>query len=188
MSTNEMMHTEVEMMAAVQDEVRRLQRLAGVRCGVKFESDYVDDPHAYPAINVSFKVRGTTAGKARHNPRTNTTEVDFNRVLMRENFAEFMARTVPHEVAHIVTGLLYRGMASAHGPEWRRMCRLLGMRDVTRCHSYDVSSVRRTVKKYATTCACPGVTHMIGPKRRARLMRNPTAYHCIKCKQYIKLV
>lgn len=67
---------------------------------------------------------------------------------MAEN-AEFVAETVPHEVAHV--GVYYRPGRRAHrphGPEWCALMVLLGA-DPVRCHRYDFgNAVTRRLTRY----------------------------------------
>ena len=79
---------------------------------------------------ISYNVRGTTAGKAFYTRWI----VDFNPVLLAENVEEFLEDTVPHEVAHLATELIYphahRGgfgtKRRPHGSEWKSIMRSLG--------------------------------------------------------------
>ena len=91
----------------------------------------------FPMPSIRHDVRGTTAGWAK--PRT--WELNFNPVLLEENFAKMMERTVPHEVAHLIAykkaGWGYR--VKPHGEEWKRVMRDFGC-ETTRCHKYNTDN------------------------------------------------
>lgn len=136
-----------------------------------------------PAVH--YNVRGTTAGKA----WTKKWIVGFNAVLLNENTDDFIARTVPHEIAHLATELIYphahvrtRGTKrSPHGSEWASIMVVLGA-DVKRCHSYDTTNaqVKRSVS-YDYKCACCGAAITLGPKRHAKMLKDPHQYTHTKC-------
>lgn len=118
--------------------------------------------------NVVYKTRGTTAGTAA--PQIN--EIDLNPILLMNNVDAFMARTVPHEMAHLITSKVYPHTneggwgkkRSPHGSEWKSVMRLLGA-DPSRCHQYDVSSVKKRTNKYEYVCEGCGEPVMMGVKR-----------------------
>ena len=49
-------------------------------------------------IPVDFTVKGKTAGVFRYPEKS----IGFNEILAAQNFEDFIARTVPHEVAHYI--------------------------------------------------------------------------------------
>ena len=132
-----------------------------------------------PAVH--YDVRGTTAGKAWYTKWI----VGFNPVLLNENVDDFIARTVPHELAHLATELIYphahrAGFGkkrSPHGAEWASIMTALGA-DASRCHTYNVENAR--VKRKATysyKCACCGHKFELGPQRHAKIQRGATYWH-----------
>ncbi len=100
-------------------------------------------------IYAVYKKCGQVAGYARDGSDT----ITLNPVLLMENVDAFIHRTVAHEVAHVLD---YRingrrrtrsGRRDIHGPAWQAIMVVLGA-PVSRCHSYDTSSVKRKSKKY----------------------------------------
>ena len=91
-------------MNALQAEVVKLVaeyfRKATIRFGREF-----------PEYTVCFDLGGKTAGTAEWRRQGTFGMVDvklsFNMILCRDNTEEFLRRTVPHEVAHIVAEFLY---------------------------------------------------------------------------------
>lgn len=119
-------------------------------CIAKIESHY---KVKFKAPHVRYDIRGTTAGTA----RPSTWELRFNPTLLVENLDDFIADTVPHEVAHLACDMIYpeahkgtitftyagrvrRGKREIHGPKWQSIMRVLGA-DPSRCHDYDTSNV-----------------------------------------------
>ena len=132
-----------------------------------------------PAVH--YNVRGTTAGKAWYTKWI----VGFNPVLLNENVDDFIARTVPHEIAHLATELVYphahrAGFGkkrSPHGMEWASIMTVLGA-DASRCHTYNVENARvRRVNTYSYMCGCCGHKFEVGPKRHAKLQRGVAMWH-----------
>lgn len=124
--------------------------------------------------SISFDLRGKTAGKA----FIAKNHIQLNAVLLLENFDDFLADTVPHELAHLLTHALYK-KASAHGPEWKLVMRTLNV-NPQRCHSYDVSNAR-TQKTLTYACACPGHVIEVSVRHHNKIQRG-AQYRCKKCK------
>ncbi len=141
------------------------------RCIVIAEKHY---DRSFKSPTVIYKKRGTTAGTA----CDLTYTIDLNSVLLMENGDDFIdgrigRGTVTHEFAHLVDGIVNphtrdggirydrygrarRGKRSVHGPSWKRIMRLFGVRNPTRCHSYNVSNarVKGSSKKHVWVCGC----------------------------------
>lgn len=140
--------------------------------------------------SIDYKTRGRVAGWAR-----GTDEVSFNGQLLMENVEEFVARTVPHEVAHCIdaavnpemrettvkwnfnTGRVRRTNRSIHGPSWKAIMILFGA-PTSRCHSYDVS--RATVQRRRSTvpyvCTSCGKNVNMGLTRHRKMRAGVTEY------------
>lgn len=104
----------------------------------------------YPVPQIHYFSKGTRGGFYRHSDKT----VHYNAVLAVMNEGDFLKTIVPHEVAHYIQFMEYGPRVQPHGGEWKRMMRLLGC-EPTRCHSYDVTTVRqRNIKRYAIACQC----------------------------------
>jgi len=137
---------------------------------------------------VLYRKRGTTAGTA-HDGRY---EINLNPVLLMENLDVFIDRTVIHEFAHLVDGIMNphtrdagivhtrrgmrRGKRDIHGTTWKNIMRLFGA-DPSRCHSYDVSNARvknkadSTSPKHIWKCGCGGgVLELTASKHKKQLV------------------
>ena len=132
----------------------------------------------FPAPRVTFDLRGRTAGTAQYS----TNHIRFNDVLLRENEDAFVARTVPHEVAHLLAGQIYGRGIRPHGPEWKNVMRRLGLVP-SRCHTYDTTnSVTRIVAKISMFCACQ--EHKVTRRVVAKIEMG-ARYTCRKCRTHI---
>lgn len=134
---------------------------------------------------VLYTKRGTTAGTA----NTNDWNVNFNSVLLMENIEAFIARTVPHEMAHLIDSQVNPhnfvgiGKRSIHGPTWKSIMKLLGA-PVSRCHSYDVSTAKikkRTQAKHVWVCQDCGTEMKLGYKRHGWMIGGRKRYWMRGC-------
>lgn len=119
--------TEAQMKQRVLQEVKNLY--------LKIEAL---EGRAFIRPKVTFSKRMTsTAGRAFYPFKGDSGELRFSVPLMMANSDEFVSRTVPHEIAHLVAVEVHGyEMGRGHGSVWRHMCKQLGMEDVTRTHSY----------------------------------------------------
>jgi len=131
----------------------------------------------FAVSTVTFDVRGATAGWA----YSGQNKIRYNNELMEQNPEEFFARTIPHEIAHIVAEKVFGGIGKkvGHGPQWRRVMEDFGVQDVTRCHSYDVSSVKIDKRIYQYVCGCK--THKVGGKINNKIKAG-AIYTCRSCR------
>lgn len=126
---------------------------------------------------ISFKLRGKTAGYAKY--RENS--INLNPVLCAQNFDDFLGRTLPHEISHLITFQVYGASIKPHGFEWQSVMLKLGYTP-KRCHNYDTSSsVGRRVKRcFVYKCFCQ--THSFTSIINNRILRG-AVYTCKRCKQ-----
>ena len=82
--------------------------------------------------------------------------IELNEPLFLSNIDGFFARTIPHEVAHLLQTITYPAAKQSHGPEWRHIMSLLGV-DNKRTHSYDVS-VCTKIERFRYVCGCTNRT------------------------------
>lgn len=115
-----------------------------------------------------------------------------------ENQEDFIARTVPHEVAHLIdyivnpqnfqssltltrTGRYKRSKRDLHGADFKFiMTTVLGCNDGDRCHTYDTSNAavkRRRAANYIWICKeDPSIEMELGPKRHRKQQIGLTTY------------
>ena len=112
--------------------------------------------------------------------------IELNEQLFLENTEQFFSRTIPHEAAHLITHIIYPKAKQSHGPEWRSVMNLLGVEDIKRCHSYDVSSVvQRVTQKFTYVCACDRKLSLT--KIMHNKIRNGSHRKCVVCNTRVYL-
>ena len=129
------------------------------------------------ALEIRFDLRGRAAGQARYSAR-GPWIIRYNAILLRENPESFLAETIPHEVAHLVTFLRHGPRVRPHGPEWRAIMAQLGAKP-ERCHRYDLSRIPgRATRVFTYHCACG--EHQLTSIRHHRILAGQT-YLCRRC-------
>lgn len=121
--------------------------------------------------DVSLKLRGECAGRAGY------STIRYNPMIASANLEEFLKRTVPHEVAHVVDQRLHG--SSSHGPRWKKIMGDFGV-SATRCHSYSKGVVKtRELKRFTYRCECR--TYSLTSILHNRMRRGQRRY-CTSCK------
>ncbi|NBC47892.1 MAG: hypothetical protein GVY22_07870 [Gammaproteobacteria bacterium] len=128
-------------------------------------------------IELRFDLRGRTAGQVRIRSRSDYL-IRYNLELLRRGGADFLERTVPHEVAHVVAHERFGPMIRPHGPEWQRIMRTLGA-EPSRCHNYDVTDLgQRRLRRFDYHCSC--AEHCLTSIRHNRIVKGQR-YYCRRC-------
>lgn len=135
---------------------------------------------------VAYDIVGTTAGYANYGMH----RIRLHPILLMENLEQMINETVPHEMAHLITGLVYPHIkertfaysgfgvkatkCAHHGPEWQGVMRLMGL-NPARCHSMDTSSF---VVKHAYVCSTCNREYKLTQRRHNKFQKNTAAYRC----------
>ena len=106
--------------------------------------------------------------------------LSYNQRLLVENTEKFLARTVPHEVAHWVVRKVFSGRRKPHGSEWKSVMYVLGV-EATRCHNYNTANASKS-DTYTYHCRCQ--EHQVGLTRHRRAKAGEN-YFCKTCKASI---
>lgn len=137
-----------------------------------------------PLIPIKFTLRGTTAGQHQSTKDMfgglEPLNLNFNLFIADTNWDEFLATTVPHEVAHHCANEYINGDAG-HGRAWSMAMSVMGI-EARRCHNYDIANLPNRVQ---AKCGC--MTHNI-TKTRANKMKRGHGYGCGRCGQPLELV
>ena len=108
--------------------------------------------------------------------------INYNPGLLLKNKDDFIGRTVPHEVAHMVAYLLHGKKIRPHGDEWKAVMKVF-VADPSRCHDYDVSGIKtRQYRRYLYQCSCR--SHQLTSIRHNRVMSG-LRYICKQCNQQL---
>lgn len=125
---------------------------------------------------IRHDLRGMAAGTA--HPQTGLLR--FNAVLAAENWGDFLAHTVAHEVAHLVAWWNWGRDGLGHGTRWRQVMQLFGS-PARRCHRYDTRNSRvRSQRRWSYRCAC-GEAHLLSTTRHRRVLSGQAEYLCRRC-------
>lgn len=139
--------------------------------------------HRFSLIPVVFDLKGRAAGMYRVHGRERV--IRYNPWLFARYFEDNLNTTVPHEVAHYVTDVLYGiKRIKPHGAEWRSVMSALGAApDVT--GRYDLTGIpTRRQQRHAYHCDC--TTHQLSSVRHNRMLNGKTRYYCRYCKSVIR--
>lgn len=161
-----------EQQAQVVRETARYIQLAETLLSRKFDD-----------IPVLFNLRGRAAGM--YKVTRQERFIRYNPWIFARYYAENLAVTVPHEVAHYITDQVH-GLRNVrpHGAEWRELMRMFGA-DASRTALFDLEGLpQRTYRKYAYRCDCN--THQLTSRRHNRIVRDRARYYCRHCGTVIR--
>jgi SprT protein len=137
-----------------------------------------------PEVPVLLDLKGSAAGQYRGGAQPC---IRYNRIIAAQAFEDFIARTIPHEVAHYVVDRLYAGKrVKPHGIEWQSMMRAFGL-EPSVCHRYDLSQVPvRQQRRYDYICNCR--EHRLSATRHNRVQHKGINYLCSQCGSELRAV
>lgn len=138
----------------------------------------------FDAIPVLFDLKGRSAGMYR--VQKNKACIRFNPYLFAKYFDDNVANTIPHEIAHYVTDILY-GIKNIrpHGKEWREVMHKLGA-EAKVTGQYDLSGIPvRRHQRFSYHCTCS--THELGIKRHHNIEQGKARYYCKSCKNALTI-
>ena len=102
----------------------------------------------FPRPEVRFDIRNTNGGEAWFHRNL----IRLNLTFLVENEKDFLASTVPHEVAHLVAHHVYDAKplngkkVKPHGKEWKEVMEVLNLPPKVK-HTYDLTSLDLHKKK-----------------------------------------
>lgn len=131
-----------------------------------------------PDPEIRFDLRGQSAGQVQWRAGTKPL-LRYNLDIARRHETDFLASTVAHEVAHLVTAACH-GRTRPHGSEWRAVMAFLGITDPQRCHRYTLDeAVLKRQRRWRYVCDCRD--HELSTTRHKRVQAGATRYHCRVC-------
>jgi SprT protein len=135
-------------------------------------------------IELRFDVSGAAWGYYVREPKKRY--IRYNPSLFSLQFAEGLAVTVAHEVAHYVVDIAYpRLKLKPHGKEWKNIMRAFGIAEPKATHCTDVSAIAvRRQRRYHYQCAC-GETSL-SATRHNRILHQGMSYRCRECNEMLK--
>lgn len=133
-----------------------------------------------PFLPVAFDLKGRAAGMYR--VRNEQRQIRYNPYIFGKYFEDNLVNTVPHEVAHYVTDMLY-GLRNVrpHGTEWQAVMHKLGAEPSVTCH-YDLEGIPlKRQRRFSYRCDCS--EHAISTVRHNRVQRGLGNYVCRRCRK-----
>jgi len=169
----------------VSDELKLMVEYKLLEC-MKIADSLTTNVDDFKMPTVTYDVRGRTAGTACDYDYS----IDLNPVLLNENREVFINRTVVHEFAHLVDGILHpwtretkrgRNKRSIHGNTWKWVMVKFGV-EPSRTHSYDISNAAtRTKHKYRYICTGCKKDIYHGPVKHKRQQSGESNYGHRRC-------
>jgi SprT protein len=130
-----------------------------------------------PNVEIRFDLVGTAAGMVLF-PSGKSPVIRYNPILLQHNQQDFLAQTLPHEVAHLIARKLHGESIRPHGNEWKAVMQFFGA-DSLRCHNYATENVPvRKMRRFPYTCGCQ--QHQLTTIRHNRIQKGQT-YPCRQC-------
>ena len=141
-------------------------------------------------LEVRFDLKGRSAGMYRvKNHRglvfsRQQREIRYNPYIFSKYFDDNFATTIPHEVAHYVTDIIY-GLKNIkpHGKEWKAVMEAFAA-DSSVTADYDLAGI--PIKKQAVfTYQCDCREHQLSTTRHNKIKKRRYQYTCRYCKQVL---
>lgn len=136
----------------------------------------------FDRIPVLFDLRGRAAGMFKVDGARRW--VRFNPWIFAKYYAENLAETVPHEIAHFIVHEVWgpgsrRHRVRPHGEEWRAVMAAFGVQgEVT--FDLDLAGIpQRRQATHAYRCECR--VHQVSTTRHNRVMKGAGRYQCRNC-------
>jgi len=141
---------------------------------------------SFEPIAVDFDLKGRVSGMYRR--KQNQRVIRYNPYLFAKYFEDSLTLTVPHEVAHYVTDVMFtraRYRFRPHGKEWRQVMQAFGT-DASRTCDYNLEGIPvRAYQRHEYHCLC--MTHEISSRRHNKIQNSNARYHCKKCNEELTL-
>jgi len=131
-----------------------------------------------PIIPIKFDLTGRTIGMYKVVRRKGA--IRYNEAVFAKYFADNLANTIPHEVAHYVVDKIYaqRGIRP-HGLEWANVMAEFGAKP-ERLANYNLDGIaKRAYRTIPYQCDCQ--QHALGIRRHNKVVSNRARYHCRQC-------
>jgi len=138
-------------------------------------------------VEIKFNLKGRCAGMYRvyRHAFSQKREIRYNAFIFAKYYDDNYETTIPHEVAHYVSDLIY-GLKNIrpHGSEWKEIMHLFGANAAVTA-DYDLSGIplrKRTLYTYQCECR----EHQLSSVRHNRMKRNRNHYYCSYCKSALR--
>jgi SprT protein len=167
------------------------------------QKQVIEETHAYieqavslfdfnnKKVDINFNLKGRAAGmyrvSRRHGwPLTRTKrEIRYNGLIFSKFFEDNINSTIPHEVAHYISDVIYGlNNIKPHGKEWKKIMLAFGA-DAAVTATYDLSGI--PLKKQSLhTYQCHCREHQLTATRHNKINKHRYQYYCKSCKQVLE--
>jgi len=133
---------------------------------------------SFPTIPVLFDLTGKAVGMYRI--KAGQRVIRYNPYVFTKYFEDNFSETIPHEVAHYVTDILYGfSKTRPHGNEWKSVMQVFGV-EATRTANYDLTGLPvRNFQTYVYHCGCQN--YELTSRRHNKILRGTGHYSCRDC-------
>lgn len=130
-------------------------------------------------VDILFDLSGRCAGMLKVSE--GHCQVRYNPWIFAKYFADNLANTVPHEIAHYVIYQLYpRRRLRPHGTEWKTLMAAFGA-DASVTGNYDLSGIpQRSQRRFTYLCDCR--EHQFSTRRHNQVQKGTYRYRCHHCR------
>ena len=135
---------------------------------------------AFDPIPIAFDIKGKTAGMYR--VERGRRLIRYNPYIFSKYFEDNLANTVPHEVAHYISDVLF-GLKyiRPHGVEWKNIMACFGAEPSRTC-SYNMDGIpTRQFRTFSYKCGCSD--HRLTSRRHYQIQLRRRTYSCRICGQ-----
>lgn len=129
-------------------------------------------------VPVLFDLTGKAAGMYR--VKAGQRVIRYNPYVFAKYYDDNFSETIPHEVAHYVTDILY-GLRRIrpHGAEWKSVMQIFGVA-ANRTANYDLSGLPvRSFQTYVYHCGCQNFE--LTSRRHNKILKGTGHYMCRDC-------
>ena len=139
------------------------------------------------AVDITFNLKGRAAGMYRIKRKifSHQREIRYNPYIFSKYFDDNLNTTVPHEVAHYVSDILY-GLKNIkpHGREWKEIMCAFGA-DASVTADYDLTGIpQKKLSSFTYQCDCGD--RQLSSIRHNKIRKRQYQYYCKICKQTLQ--
>ena len=138
--------------------------------------------YTFPYPKIIFKTKSKCAGIIKHIQTKDTDNfiIDFNLQMAKLNGDKFIKITPAHEIAHLISAIIFGKEGRGHSKYWKEIMKLLIPDEkVKRCHNYIIPPSKKHKRKFIYHCDCRDI--LFGSIRHNRAMNKGYVYTCTYC-------
>ena len=137
-------------------------------------------------VDIVFNLKGRTSGMYRvhHHLGRYNREIRYNPYIFSKYFEDSFDSTVPHEVAHYVSDIIY-GLKNIkpHGEEWKAIMQDFGANPAVTA-DYDLTGIpQKKLSSFTYRCSCR--EHQLSSIRHNKINKKRFKYYCNYCKKLL---